>query len=121
MSEIRILRGNFSARKLTLKSEDFGELPNEFKVIFTVKPRLDNDLKDSNAIIQKIFNFPSDFDEVDGNYETLLKFSNTDTTQSSGKYIWNIRFLSLDDEFLADSKNGIFVIDVKATQRQKGE
>ena len=119
MSEINLSRGATSSRKLNLVVSEISHLPTSFQVVFTVKKNLDTDLTDKKAIIQKSFNFPTDFTEVEsGKYETDLFLSANDTTVPAGRYYWNVRFIDNSNNFIADSVNGIFNVEIRTTQRQ---
>lgn len=121
MTDITLFRGDAGSTTLSLKVSELDDLPAEFTVRLTVKPSLDNDVTDSNAIIIKNYDFPSDFtlkDEGTANerYETALSWTETDTLHPKGTYYWNVRLRGNNDQFIRSADNGKFRIEVGSTQ-----
>lgn len=125
VQNITIKRGDSFKTKLNIKDSDIniggndsGLLPSVFQAIFTVKKILDEDTADSQAAIQKFYNFPADFELSNGYYKADISLSKADTLISEGSYFWNIRFIDSPAEEVSSTNNGSFDIELGTTQRQ---
>jgi hypothetical protein len=122
-NQINITRGSTSTREIKLYISELEDLPETFQAIFTVKKVNDTDETDSKAIIQKSYDFPTDFEEVepegeDSYWKTDLILTSEDTTHPSDEYVWNLRFIGNEGQFITDSSEGKLKISLRPTQRQ---
>jgi hypothetical protein len=123
-NQINITRGSTSTREIKLYISELEDLPETFQCIFTVKKVNDTDETDSKAIIQKSFDFPTDFEEVepeeaDAYWKTDLILTSEDTTHPSDEYVWNLRFIGNEGQFITDSSEGKLKISLRPTQKQE--